>query len=127
MLSREIQWNRRKLSECSNPLKNILLSIVSAWSDIYPTKSDIFIGSQKCGSTARSDISNPRLDISDQSDLSNLHWVPKLWQLPRSNISNPRSDISDPSDLFGLHRVPVPCHPLRPDISEPHRIYLTRS
>jgi hypothetical protein len=33
---------------------------------IYPTKSDISIGSQRHDSTARLDISDPRLDISDQ-------------------------------------------------------------
>jgi hypothetical protein len=111
VLSRGSQWNRRKLSECSNPWKIFYSPL--------PTKSDIFIGSQKHGSTARS-------GISDQSDLSNLHWVPKLWQLPRLNISDPRSDISDPSDLFGLHRVSIPCHPPRSDISKLHQIYLTQ-
>jgi hypothetical protein len=86
---------------------------------IYPTKLDIFIGSQKHGNTAR-------LDISDQPNLSGLHRVPRPWQLPRSNISDPRSDIFDPSDLSGFHRVPVPCHPPRPDISDPHQIYPTQ-
>jgi hypothetical protein len=78
---------------------------------IYPTKSDIFIGSQKCGSTVRSNIFNPRSDISDQPNLSGLHRFLEPWQLPRS-------DISDPSNLSGLHRVPVLCHPPRPDISD---------
>jgi hypothetical protein len=71
---------------------------------IYPTKLDIFIGSQKHGNTAR-------LDISDQPNLSGLHRFLEPWQLPRS-------DISDPSNLSGLHRVPVLCHPPRPDISD---------
>jgi hypothetical protein len=87
---------------------------------IYPTKSDIFFRSQKCGSTTRLDISDPMSDISNQPDLSSLHWVPEPWQLPRSDISDPRSDIS------GLHQVPVPCHPPRADISEPHQIYPTQ-
>jgi hypothetical protein len=34
VLSRGTQRNRRKLSECSNPLENIILSVVSAWSDL---------------------------------------------------------------------------------------------
>jgi hypothetical protein len=104
----------------------ILYSLLCLLCWIYPTKSDIFIGSQKHGSTTRSDISNPRLDISNQLDLPGLHQVPESWQLPRLGISDRRSDISDPSDLSGLHQVPVPCHPPRPDISEPHRIYLTQ-
>jgi hypothetical protein len=86
---------------------------------IYTTKSDIFIGSQRRGSSARS-------NISDQSNLSGHHWVPEPWQLLRSDISNPRSDISDPPDLSGLHRVPVLCHlsligyiRLPSDISDP--------
>jgi hypothetical protein len=34
VLSRGTQRNRRKLSECSNPLKIILFPVVSAWLDI---------------------------------------------------------------------------------------------
>jgi hypothetical protein len=70
------------------------------------------------GNTARSDISDPGSDISDQPDLSGLHQVLEPWQLPRLHISNHRSDISDPSDLSGLHWVPVPCHPPQSDISD---------
>jgi hypothetical protein len=98
----------------------ILYSPLCLLGRIYLTKLDIFIGTQKHGSTARSDISDPKSDIFDQLDLSDLHRVPQPWQLPRSAIS-------DPSDLSGLHQVPVPCHPPRSDISEPHQIYLTQS
>jgi hypothetical protein len=36
ILSRGTQWNRQKLSECSNPMEIILFPVVSAWSDIRP-------------------------------------------------------------------------------------------
>jgi hypothetical protein len=77
---------------------------------IYPTKSDIFIGSQRRGSTVRLDISDPRLDISDQPDLSGHHGVPEPGQLLWSDISDLRLDIFDPPDLSSLHQVLVLCH-----------------
>jgi hypothetical protein len=85
-------------------------SLLCLLDQIYSTKSDISIGFQRHGSSARSDISDLRSDISDQLDLFGHHQVPELWQLPRSDISDPMSDISDPPDLSGLHRVPEPCH-----------------
>jgi hypothetical protein len=60
---------------------------------IYSTKLDIFIGSQRSGSTARSDISDPRSDISD------LHRVPVPCHPSLIGYIRAASDISDPAEF----------------------------
>jgi hypothetical protein len=88
----------KKISECSNPFQ-ILYSLSSLFGRIYPTKSDIFIGFQRFGSQAKSDISNPRSDISSRCQ------VPEAWQAAQVRHIDPRSDISNQPDILGPHRV----------------------
>jgi hypothetical protein len=45
----------------------------------YPTKMDFFIGFQRHSSQPRLDISDPKSDIYDQSDLSGLLRVLEQW------------------------------------------------
>jgi hypothetical protein len=99
-------------SNCSGVLKHLANyltpSCVCLVGYIRPSRT---FSSDSRGLAASPGRTYPRLDISDQPDLSDLHWVSEPWQLPWSDISDPRSDISNIPDLSEPRRVRVPCHP----------------
>jgi hypothetical protein len=106
VLLKGTQRNRRKLSECSKPLEIILFPTVSAWS----TKSEFSSDFRGLVASAGRTYLTPSWIYLTIQIYPVLIEFQRLGSHPRSDISNPKSDISDLPDLFEPRRVPVPCH-----------------